>query len=668
MIENRNKLRSEKSKALYIYTTVIIALLGLALILYASYTYLGYVKINNIQEPGTDDLINAFCLMFTEQSFQLPITSDVIKEVLIMQVKDLWGLYVGIVCIIFIIVTSQNPNDYKGIEEGSARWGNKYELKKFTDSTGIPCADNFYITVSNPKKKYYSTHNLNEIIIAGSGAGKTYREVKPDIMQMIGSYVVTDPKGEIYRDTAKLLKANGYKVRVLNLTDINCSNTYNPFAYINSEQDILSVADLFMKNTAGDAKDDFWTDSAQDLLVAIMIYLWKTENEIKSFGRIIRLVNSIDYDSNGCIDNLCELACCFNHHMIDYPDDATTITWKGMKGTPQDTQGGIAKSLSSRLRLWSVSDVDELTSEDEMDFDDIGVHKTAIFVIIPPARQTYKVVANIFFSQLFERLMYCANFKHNGRLPLLVSCEIDEFANIGRIPSFCETLAVVRSANIRICIVLQSLAQLKSTYKDDYEGIISNCSIFTFLGTTDQESNEYVSKKLGTTTVKINSRSYNRGNQGGGSDSESYKSRNLLNADEIPHALSKGNEEKGGNCIVFVDEFYPFFLPKFDTVQHPKYSEVGSSYPDGIPNNTNIETEFANVRKERKKKYEELKRKSTQLSAELATGKYDKLQEDEEDKNEELIAELFASSDGEMVTFNNAVIDPNIDLHSIETA
>ena len=671
MAENRNKLRGGKSKAPVIYTITVIALLGLALIFYASYTYLGYIKINKITNPGYEDIINALSLMFQPESMALPITPEVIKEVLVMQVRDLWWLYAGIALMVFLIITSRNPNDYRGMEHGSAKWADKYDEKQFKDTTGIPCGDNFYVTVQN-KDKYYETDNLNEVVIGGSGAGKSFRKIKPDIMQMTGSYVITDPSGELYRDCAKLLRANGYIVRVLNLTDIDLSNSYNPFVYMVKEQDILDVADLFMKNSAGEGeKEDFWSGAAQDMLVMIMMYLFKADDEIKSFGRVIRLVNSIQY-KDGKIDETCELARCMAKHKMNEKNrnDAASINWDGLLGTPQETLGSIAKTLSTRLRLWAVEDVDMLTGEDEMNFDDLGVHKTAIFLIIPAARQTYKAVANIFYSQLFERLMYIASLKYNNRLPLLVSCELDEFANIGVIPHFRETLSVIRKYNIRICIVLQGISQLKSMYKDSYEGIISNCSIFTFLGTNDQESKEYLSKKLGKTTVRVDTKNYNRGNQGGGSDNESYVARDLLAPDEISRALKKG---KNGKCIVLVNGFYPFFLDKFNTLKHPKISEVGSSFKKDWHNNSDITVDYAGVKEEREKRYAEQQKKTHQLANALATGNYDSTVSTEEAREDEVmkkLEEIFMGSE-DIMYFNSAMIDPNInikDIYDIEEA
>ena len=668
MAENRNMLRGNKSKTPVIYTVVIVSIMGLALILYATYAYLGYIRLNNITKPSISDILNAMETLFTEESFKLPLSLEVIQEILIMQVRDIWWVYAGIFLAVFLMMTSRNPNDFHGIEHGSAKWADNYDKKMFTDKTGIPCGDNFYVTVENPDHKYYSSHNLNEIVIGGSGAGKSFRKIKPDIMQMTGSYVVTDPSGELYRDCAKILRENGYKVRVLNLTNINLSNSYNPFVYMVEEQDVLNIADLFMKNSAGEGeKEDFWSGAAQDMLVMIMLYLFKADDEVKSFGRVIRLVNSIQYKNNK-IDETCELGRCMKKHQMNEKNknDAASINWNGLLGTPQETLGSIAKTLSTRLRLWAVEDVDMLTGDDEMDFDDIGVNKTAIFLIIPAARQTYKAVANIFYSQLFERLMYIASLKYNNRLPLLVACELDEFANLGTIPNFSEILAVVRKYNIRLCVVLQGLSQLKAIYEKTFDSIIGNCSIFTFLGTNDQESKEYVFKKLGKTTVRTDTKSHNRGNQGGGTDNESFAARDLLAPDEISRALKKG---KNGKCIVFVDEYNPFFLDKFNTLKHPLISKVGSSFKKDWANNSDITVDFAGIKEERMKRYAEVQKKAHLISDALEKGNYEQPQTFEQNREEEnkiKLQKIFEDSVGTMMAFNDGLEIPNDDFDDIE--
>lgn len=642
---SKNKLHAERSKAPVICVCVILFLIIFGFMMYVTYLGLDYMNYNHKTSLEISDITNvANCISAPIGSLKL--SGSVIFTILKLQITKLWWIYLIVLLFFLIGMTSKNKDDFHGVEQGSARWAEKYEVKMFQDNTGVPMAYNFYATINNPKGKSYSTHNLNEAVIGGSGAGKSFRKIKPDIQQMFGSYVVTDPKGELYRDCAKFLMENGYKIRVLNLQDINLSNAYNPFAYMVDEQDCISVANLFMANSAGDGeKPDFWSSAAEDLLVAIMVYLFKTEAETKSFGRVIRLTNSIRY-KDGKIDPTCELARCFNRHGITYPDDVVTVNWNSIQGTPEETLGSIAKTLSTRLRLWATSDVDEVTDEDEMDFDHIGVEKTALFLIIPAARQTYRTVANIFYSQLFERLMYIANRDHAGRLPLLVSCELDEFANIGKIPDFDKTLSVVRSYNIRICIVLQGISQLKATYEKTWEAIFGQCSLFTFLGTNDTDSNEYVAKRLGKTTVRVDSRSYNRGNQGGGNDSESYIARDLLAPDEIPKAIkAKGKSKRfGGSCILFVDEQYPFFLPKFDSIHHPMHSKTGSSFKDGAENRTDIREYYGKIREERQLAF--LKKREEARKMEEMWMKQDDTKAAKDDAAEQAeLAELFDASE-----------------------
>lgn len=543
-------------------------------------------------------------MAFSDTSdFRLPLSNALGK--IMMYNLQVWWIYLAMILIMFIYMTSRNRNDFKNMEHGSARWANDYEIKRFQkNKTGIPLAKNTYLPLNSE-----FAANLNEIVIGSSGSRKSFSKVKPDILQMNGSYVVTDPKGELYRDCAKTLKEHGYTVRVLNLVNINYSNSYNPFAYVTSEQDVVRIASLFMKNTAGEGeKSDFFSEAAGKLLVALMLYLFKAENEIKTFGRLIRLLNSIRY-RNGSIDMSCELARCMNKHASIYPNDAASINWSGMQGNAQETQASINEVLSTRLQLWATTDLDAITSTDEMDFERIGKERTAVFLIIPAARNPYKAVINIFYCQLFETLMRVADSKYKGSLPLLVSCELDEFANIGEIPDFNETLSVVRSYNIRICIVLQGLSQLKAIYEKTYDSIIGNCDIFTLLGSKDKDTLDYVSDKLGKITARNDSRSFNRsGTQGGGQDTEAVAERPLLYPDEIKQAIKPKGESKkyGGNAIIFVGYEYPMFLPKFDTLNHPLFKECGSKYEGFTQNCTNVEEEYAPVWEQRIAAYHEM--------------------------------------------------------------
>ena len=480
---------------------------------------------------------------------------------------------------------------------------------------------------------------------------------------MTGSYIVTDPSGELYRDMGKFLEKNGYKVRVLNLNDIRLSNTYNPFKYMMNEEDVLKVANMFIENSGEKGeKGDFWTAASRKLLTIIMLYLFHSEDETKSFNRVITLLCTTEF-KDGHISETCEIAKCIQRHRFQHHtrDDAVSILWNSIRTSPPETFGGISETLSTKLQQYTVKAVDILTATDEMDFDDIGVNKTAIFVIQPAADTTYKAIANIFFRQLFARLQYIAELKYNNRLPLLVSFELDEFANIGEIPNFNLELAVIRKYNIRVCIVLQAFSQLKSVYDEKIaDGILSNCSTLTYLGTTDKDTTDYVSWKLGKTTVRVDTKSFNRGNQGGGTDSESYVARDLLTTDEISKAVQKG---ENGKAIIFVDTFYPFFVDKFDLAKHKRFAEIGSDRnPAQAVNNANLEENYSKLYQEREDNYNKEKEKARQLSDKILSGKYDEpltTEEKQKEENRKALRDRFETNPDLIQNANNAPYIPD---------
>lgn len=600
ILRGRNRSKKPMIIMLSVIFIIFFLLVSLGIFSVLNYSYENNIKLEDMEFA---QYLAAVSHMFSF-NFTIPFTLERVKEILKIHLS-LWWLYLVSALLLWVFMTSRNRNDFKGMEHGSAQWADDSLIEEFKNpDNAIPVAKDFYVPIDGSK-----TANLNEIMIGGSGAGKTFRGIKPHIMQMLGSYVVTDPKGELYRDLSRTLIANGYKVRVLNLKDLHYSNSYNPFVYLKSEQDVFSLSDLFMKNTKGEGeKEDFWSGDAQKILSMLMLYLFKDDTEIKSFGRVVRLVNSVAYSDNQ-IDMSCELARCMNKHSAKYPNDFGTISWTGFQGLPQETMASVLEVLSNRLTLFATTDLDAITSTDEMDFDMVGVERTVIFLILPAARNTYKAISNIFYTQLFERLMYIADTKYHGCLPLLVSCEMDEFANIGEVPSFNEILSVVRSYNIRICIVLQGLSQLKAIYEKTYEAIIGNCDIFTLLGSKDKDTLEYVSAKLDKITVRGDSRSFNRGmSGGGGQDTEAYIERPLLYPNEIKKAIKpKGKNRKyGGCCIVFVGYEDPFYLPKFDTPSHPRFAECGSKFKEYVHNCTDISVVYMPVWTQRLLEYHKL--------------------------------------------------------------
>lgn len=580
--------------------------------IYLSFVYANYITINGVPD-GLEEIMVMLTMMFSTK-FVIPFDFIALIE---MQFTIFWWAYLMFALILILMLTRRKSDEFKNIEQGSAHWNNLEDNKIFTEhKDGIPCARDFYVPLESDE-----TANLNEIVIGGSGAGKSFRKIKVDLLQLFGSYVVTDPSGELFRDTYRMFVQNHYKVKVLNLTNIKYSNSYNPFAYMHDEQDVLEVCTLFMKNSAGEGeREDFFTASALELLTCISLYLFHSDSEVKSFGRVIRLVNSISY-VNGKINPDCELSRCMSKFSAtcENQDSSVLVSWRGMQNIPEETMGSIAKTLSTRLQLWALSDVDAFMDKDEMEFGKIGFEKTVIFLIIPAAKKTYKVIANLFYSQLFNELMRVAEAQPDGRLKYLVSLEIDEFANIGKIPDFPEILAVIRKYNIRACIVLQGLSQLKAIYEKTWDSIIGNCDIFTFLGSKDSETKKYVSEKLGNTTVRVDQRSYNRGSMqgGGGQDSENYVSRPLLYPDEIPKAVkAKGKSRKyGGKCFVWVGYNDPFYLDKYDTLSHPRIADCGSKYDVTLC--TDIREVYGDIYEKRKSEYDKKKREEAKKLEEL---------------------------------------------------
>ncbi len=611
--KRKNVLRKQTSVKAKLIAFAIAFAAFFALMLFFSYFYSNYCHVYG----AVTDIESGMNMLSKIFKTDLVIPFD-FPSLIVLQYSVFWWAYALFALMVILFITGRKKDEFKNMEQGSASWADDEDKKVFEKDkeNGIPCGENFYVPLES-----YETANLNEMVIGGSGAGKSFRKIKPDLLQLFGSYVVTDPSGELFRDTYRMFINHHYKVKVLNLTNINLSNSYNPFQYMHNEQDVLEVSTLFMQNSAGEGeKEDFFTGSARELLTCIMLYLFHSGSEVKSFGRVIRLVNSISY-VGGKISGNCELARCMSKYSAECkdPNASALVSWRGMLNLPEETMGSIAKTLSTRLQLWSLSDVDVFMDNDEMEFDRIGFEKTVIFLIVPAAKKTYKVIANLFYSQLFSELMRVAEAQPNGRLKHLVSLEIDEFANIGKIPDFPEILAVIRKYNIRACIVLQGLAQLKAIYEKTWESIIGNCDIFTFLGSKDADTKKYVSEKLGNTTVRVDQRSYNRGmNQGGGGqDSENYVSRPILYPDEIPKAVKpRGKSKKfGGRCFVWVGYNDPFYLNKYDTLSHPRIDECGSKFNTTLC--TRIADVYGQINEKRKSEYERKKKDEAKKTSEL---------------------------------------------------
>ncbi len=473
--------------------------------------------------------------------------------------------------------------------------------------------------------------NLNVLVIGGSGSGKSRFFVKPNLMQLNTSYVVTDPKGELLRSCGKLLSKAGYEIRVFNLIDMAHSNNYNPFQYVYDRDGnvnksyVLKMVNCLMKNTKQEGSsggDQFWDDSTKALTLAIAFYLLeKAEQETKTikgdFERQkavyndmlkgnyapedIKLQKEIMEDAKKAYeeaDKHAKIDCNFRRvmevmkmaeiseqddtlhsplddlmeeHRSNFPNSMAWIYYADFKKAPAETAKSILISAAVRFAAFELPEVADLTHIDNIHLDTLGDKKTALFVIIPSSDATFNFLAAMMYTQLFDTLYDTANFKYGGRLPVHVRCLLDEFANIGTIPDFDKLLATMRSMEISANIIIQNLAQLKKMYDKSWEIVTGNCDSLLFLGGQEASTLEAISKSLGKETIDVVSQNRTRSHKSPStSENNSIMGRELMTPDELK--VMKPNE-----CVLIVRALYPFFCHKFDIEKHPNYAYLEDS-------------------------------------------------------------------------------------------
>lgn len=473
--------------------------------------------------------------------------------------------------ILFSVFNNKNYK-YKGVEHGSARFATLSEIKTVIDSN----ENNNRILSMNARLSLNGRkirRNSNIAIFGGSGAGKTYFWLKPNLMQKNSTYIITDPKGEILRECGKMLEDDGYIVKVFDLTDIDNSDYYNPLAYIDmdKEQDIISLISFIMENTndGQKSKDPFWDGAEKMLITAMFFYILYEggENE-KNIDTMMYLINKIDLNKKpNEIDVVDEL---FGEFAEKYGRDHIAIrNYLAFRNGGEKNQGSILLTNSARLNLFNLVALKKLTSADTIDLKSIGdEQKVALFIITSPADRSLNFLAGLMYTQLFKILDNKANKIYGGSLPIPVAFFLDEFANIGKIPNFTEILAYARSLNISIVPILQSLSQLKKMYEKDWESILDNCDTTIFLGGKGADTTKYFSEMLGTTTIDMLAQNKSYGQQKSTSLNESNLGRKLL----TPEELSQLDVNK---CIVFIKGHFPFMDKKFVPSSHKNYKLTG---------------------------------------------------------------------------------------------
>lgn len=458
----------------------------------------------------------------------------------------------------------------EGEEYGSARWGTKKDIEPYIDDkfqNNVILTQTEYLTMnSRPKNPKYA-RNKNVMVVGGSGSGKTRFYVKPNLMQMHSSYVVTDPKGTIVIECGKMLERNGYDIKVLNTINFKKSMKYNPFAYLRSEKDILKLVQTIIANTKGEgekAGEDFWVKAEKLYYTALIGYIfYEAPKEEKNFATLLDMIDASevreeDENYKNPIDHL------FDALERKDPTHFAVKQYRKYKLAAGKTAKSILISCGARLAPFDIKELRELMSEDDLALDTIGDKKTALFVIISDTDDTFNFVVSIMYSQLFNLLCDKADDVYGGRLPVNVRFLLDEFANIGLIPKFEKLIATIRSREISASIILQAQSQLKAIYKDHADTIVGNCDSMIFLGGKEKTTLKELSETLGKETIDLYNTSENRSNQKSFGLNYQKTGKDLMSQDEI-------TVMDGGKCILQLRGVRPFLSDKYDITKHKNY-------------------------------------------------------------------------------------------------
>ena len=457
------------------------------------------------------------------------------------------------------------PNHRRREEHGSAKWG---RLRKIMQTyTQYPEESNKILTqnVSIGYDAKAHRRNLNTLVVGGSGAGKTRFFAKPNIMQANTSFVTLDPKGEILRDTGNLLKDKGYEVRVLDLINMEKSHCYNPFVYMESDNDVQRLVTNLFKSTTpkdGGSKDPFWETSASMLLLALIFYLkYEAPEEEQNFSTVIEMLRAGDVDEEhsknpSILDEL------FGHLELEDPSHIALKYYQAYRSGAGKTLKSIQITLASRLEKFNLDSVAALTSVDEMDLRSLGERKVALFAIIPDNDTSFNFLVSILYTQLFQQLFYIADYKYGGSLPVPVHFLMDEFANVSLPDDFSKILSVMRSRSVSVSIILQNISQLKALFVRDWESIVGNCDEFLYLGGNEQSTHKYVSELLGKETIDTNTYGRSDGMRGNFSTNYQVTGRELMTPDEVRMLENQ-------YAILFIRGERPILDYKYDILSHP---------------------------------------------------------------------------------------------------
>lgn len=483
-------------------------------------------------------------------------------------------------CVIYYL--TEQADLRPGAEYGTARWGNAKSLnRKYQDRRHLRSNYLFTQNVRMGMDSHKHRHNLNVMVIGGSGAGKTRFYVKPNLMQSICSYIVLDPKGEILRDLGGMFEAQGVAVTVIDL--VHFKGHYNPLVYLETDEDAIKLAHAIVHNTkpkdAVGSADKFWDDSSMMLISAIILYLlYEAPAEEQNLSTVMYMIINGQVSEDESYP--APLAMLFNELEDKDPEHPAVLQYKSFQLGSTKTLQSVLISAAANLYMFNSERFAYMTGRDETFLPELGLQKRVIFCVIPDNDETYNFLITMLYTQIFDQLFRLAdsNPAYKGALPVHVRLMMDEFANVALPKDFKKILSVCRSRNISCDIILQSIAQLKSLFKDDWEGIVGNCDSLLYLGGNEYGTFEYLSKILGKETERTVSHSIGRGNHGSSSESQQKAARDLATPDEI-------RRMNNDDALLLLRSEDPVVDRKYDLLKHPniKLTTDGGAAPYMMP-------------------------------------------------------------------------------------
>ena len=531
---------------------------------YLFFFYLGNIFFAHIRGYVGGDVI--------DKIFQGILEIHEISFIPSIHLEDLLAGLITAFLIKFIVHTKmKNAKKFRqGVEFGSARWGCPKDIESYVDEkfeNNILLTNTERLTMESRPKNPKFARNKNVLVIGGSGSGKTRFFLKPNLMQMHSSYVITDPKGTVLIECGKMLEKNGYDIKVLNTINFKKSMHYDPFAYLRSEKDILKLVQTIIANTKGEGEkstEDFWCKAERLYYTALIAYLYyEAPEEEQNFETLLTFIDASevreeDENFKNAVDYI------FDALEKEKPNHFAVKQYRKYKLAAGKTAKSILISCGARLAAFDIEELKNLMEYDEMGLDTIGDKKTALFIIISDTDDTFNFVVAMMYTQLFNLLCDKADDVYGGRLPVHVRCLLDEFSNIGQIPKFEKLIATIRSREISASIILQAKSQLKAIYKDHADTILGNCDSELFLGGKEGTTIKELSENLGKETIDLYNTSETHSNQKSFGLNYQKLGKELMSRDEL-------KVMDGGKCILEIRGARPFYSDKFDITKHKNY-------------------------------------------------------------------------------------------------